>query len=115
MKVGIIGCGGMGLHHAEVIRKFPFVNDVICCDLSEKARLNAEAKGFRTLPDIPALLALPPDAVFVVTQASAHAACIRPCLDAGVPGPHNDTVELTALHGTAPAPRPRQWRSWPCA
>ncbi|MFB3892173.1 MAG: Gfo/Idh/MocA family protein [Phycisphaerae bacterium] len=85
MKVGVIGLGGMGRHHARVIRGFKFVREIIGCDLSAECRAKAEKDGMRTVPDIPALLALEPDAVFVITQATVHAAAIEPCLRAGLP------------------------------
>ena len=85
MKVGVIGLGGMGRHHAKVIRKFDFVAELLGCDQLPKAREAGAKDGIRSVADIPSLLAWRPDAVIVVTQASAHAGAIEPCLKAGIP------------------------------
>ena len=85
MKVGVIGCGGMGLHHAEVLRKLDMVDEVVCCDLGEAQRGKAQEKGLRALVTVEEVLAEKPGAVFVVTAPAAHAECIRKCLAKGVP------------------------------
>jgi len=85
MRVGIIGCGGMGLHHADEVRKLDLVDEVVCCDLAEAARRQAEAKGYKTLASVEELLETHPAAVIVVTAPAAHAACIKPCFERGVP------------------------------
>jgi predicted dehydrogenase len=85
MKVGIIGLGKMGLHHAGDVRTFEFVSEVVGCDIGEEARRRAEEKGIRTVRDVATLLAEKPQAAIVVTQPVTHAAVIRQCLEAGVP------------------------------
>lgn len=86
MKVGIVGLGKMGRHHAGVIGKFEFVDQIVGCDLNPAAREAARHEGLcSVVPDLDALLAAGPEAVFVVTQPSAHAAAIRTCLEAGRP------------------------------
>ena len=85
MKVGVIGLGGMGLHHAGDLRALDLVTEVIGCDVVEAMRRRAEGKGIRTVKDIEALLAEKPDAIVVATQATTHAPIIRRCLEAGVP------------------------------
>ncbi len=85
MKVGVIGLGAMGLHHAKDLRTLEFVTEVIGCDLSEEARRRAEAQGLRTFPSLPALLEQRPFAVIVVTPPTSHGAVIRECLEAGFP------------------------------
>ncbi len=84
MKIGVIGLSGMGIRHASVAKKSKFVRKVLGCDLSESARQNAARNGILSVPDLAALLAWKPDAVFVVTNATTHAAVIEPCLEAGV-------------------------------
>jgi len=84
MRVGIIGCGGMGLHHAVEVRELDLVDEVVCCDLAEAPRKQAEAKGFPTTASLEELLEAAPAAVIVVTAPAAHAACIRPCFERGV-------------------------------
>lgn len=85
MKVGVIGLGGMGLHHAREVVKLEFVDEVIGCDRSPEARTRGEEIGLRTVADVATLLAQKPDAVLVVTAPTTHAAIIRQCLEAGVP------------------------------
>lgn len=85
MRVGVIGLGDMGRHHARVIRDLPGVREVIGCDLWAEARRQAARElKIRCLTDVDALLAERPDAVFVVTQPSAHKASIEPFLKAGI-------------------------------
>jgi len=85
VRIGIIGLGGMGRHHARVIGEIDFVEDVIGCDVDPAARERAAADGIRSVESMDALLAGRPDAVFVVTAPAHHAECIRPWLAAGVP------------------------------
>ena len=85
MKVGIIGLGPMGLHHAGVVKAFDFVQEVRGCDLSEAARGAASKRGVASVESISELLAWKPDAVLAITQATAHTVAIEPCLRAGVP------------------------------
>ena len=85
MKVGVIGCGGMGLHHARVLRELEIVGEVVCCDISERCRAAAAGEGFRVVGDVAALLGEAVDAAVVVTPPSAHAANIRECFAGGVP------------------------------
>ena len=85
MKVGVIGLGGMGMHHVDDVRKYDFVREVVGFDLKEEARRRAEATGLRTVASLDALLGEKPDAAIVVTPPAAHAGNIRQCFDAGVP------------------------------
>lgn len=85
MKIGIIGLGRMGMHHADDVRKFEFVREVVGCDVSDEARKRAEATGMRTCPDVTALLEEKPDAAIVVTHPATHAGLTRQCFEAGVP------------------------------
>ncbi len=85
MKVGVIGCGGMGIHHAEELRKLEIVTDLVCCDLGEKQRAEASAKGFAVTATARELLAGGIDAAIVVTPPAAHASNITDCFNAGIP------------------------------
>ena len=85
MKVGVIGLGAMGRHHAADLRKMAIVTELLGCDVFEPARRKAEAEGFGTVSRLDELLAWRPDAVFVATPPSAHAEAIEPCLRAGIP------------------------------
>ena len=85
MKVGVVGMGGMGRHHARVVRELGFVNEVVGCDVSEKARALSRDEGFDCVESIDGLLALEPDAAIVATQASRHAEAVLPLVEADVP------------------------------
>jgi len=86
MRVGVIGLGGMGTHHARVIKGIPFVSEVVGCDLNPELRASAERKlGITTVPGVNALLDRECGAAFVVVQPTAHAAVAEPVLKAGVP------------------------------
>ena len=85
MRIGIVGLGGMGLHHVREIRKLAYVRQILGCDLSAAARASAKKDGIESVADIEAMLAWKPDAVFVVTQPATHRAVIEPVLKAGVP------------------------------
>ena len=85
MKVGVIGCGGMGLHHAEELRNLELVDEVVCCDIGEAQRKRAAERGYEALESVEELLSRGVDAAVVVTAPAAHGACIRPCFEAGVP------------------------------
>jgi predicted dehydrogenase len=50
IKIGIIGTGGMGNHHASQFTKMKGVKVVACCDISEQ-RCKAFAKKWK-VPDV---------------------------------------------------------------
>ena len=57
LKLGLIGCGGMGNHHARILSKMPEVNIVGVCDIiEEKARKLAEEIGTKWCVDFRDLL-----------------------------------------------------------
>ncbi len=85
MKIAVIGMGGMGRHHARVVREFGFVKEVVGCDISEESRARAREDGFDCVASIDGLLGLKPDAAIVATQASRHAEAVLPLLEASVP------------------------------
>ncbi len=86
MKIGVIGLGAMGRLHVQEIRKFPYVREILGCDMSAAARAAAKKDfGIDSVAKEPPLLAWKPDAIFVVTQPSTHVAVIEPALKAGIP------------------------------
>jgi predicted dehydrogenase len=85
MKVGIVGVGAMGRHHAQVVKNIVFVDDVLGCDVAASARQIAKSEGVKVVEDMTALLSWKPDAVIVATQPTGHAAVIEACIKANVP------------------------------
>ena len=41
MRVGVVGCGGMGRHHLGVLNRLPNFEIAAVCDISPKAAQNA--------------------------------------------------------------------------
>src|SRR5512133_371117 len=85
MKVGIVGVGPMGLHHAQVLRGMPIVRELRGCDLSPAMRKKAKTAGVPCVKDLEELIAWKPDAALVVTPPAAHAPVIEPLLRARIP------------------------------
>lgn len=84
IKVGLIGCGGMGNHHAPQLAKLPNIKVVGACDvIPEKAKALADKIGvtrvctdFRDLlPDV--------DAVWVCTEPFNRVDVVTTCAKAG--------------------------------
>ena len=65
MRIGIVGVGPMGRSHARAVRDMKFVQEILTCDLSKKARQAAAKEGFRTVADLKDLVAWKPDAAIV--------------------------------------------------
>ena len=87
LRVGLVGCGKMGLHHLAAIAKAPGATVVGIADpLADAAELNglipAEAK---LVPDVATLLKeTRPDVVHIVTPPHTHCAIARTLIEAGV-------------------------------
>ena len=83
VKLGIIGCGGMGNHHAGVLKDMEQVEVVAACDLIEaKARKTADAAGARWCTDFRDLLD-DVDAVWVCTEPFNRLEIVTTCAEAG--------------------------------
>jgi predicted dehydrogenase len=87
LRVGLVGCGKMGLHHLAAIAKAPGATVVGVADpLADPVEL----KGFipadaRVVADVEALLTdTRPDVVHIVTPPHTHAAIARRLIEAGV-------------------------------
>lgn len=84
LRVGVIGVGHLGQHHARVYASLPGSMLAGVMDIkSERARLIGERHGVPVFPD-PAALLKQVDAVSVAVPTSAHYAVVKTCLDAGV-------------------------------
>ena len=84
LKVGVVGVGHLGSHHA---RHYAQHADCELVGVSDRDRGRAEAKahelGCRVFPD-EVSLAAEVDALSVAVPAAAHAAAAIPCLERGV-------------------------------
>ncbi len=87
IRVGLIGCGKMGLHHLSAIAKVPGATVVGIADPVADA---AELQGLipadaRLVPDVTTLLQeARPDVVHIVTPPHTHCALARTLIEAGV-------------------------------
>lgn len=84
LRVGVIGVGHLGQHHARLYAGLPGVHLAGVMDISpDRARLIAERHGACAYDD-PAALLKEVDAVSVAVPTSAHHAVVKRCLEAGV-------------------------------
>jgi predicted dehydrogenase len=85
MRVGVIGVGHLGKHHARILSSLPAVELVAAVDTNqERAREIAAAHGTRPLFEARALLGQV-DAVTVAVPTELHRNIAMMFLDAGVP------------------------------
>lgn len=85
-RVGIIGAGNVAQRHARVLTGFDDVHLVGVTDVAaEAARRLGEAYGVPVVPDVAALLAAAPDAVYVCVPPFAHGAVEEAVLAADLP------------------------------
>ena len=75
VKFGIIGCGGIGGHHAKTIASLPGAQLVAVCDIRpERAKALAEKHGCEGFDDYAAMLARDDvQVVNVCTPSGLHA------------------------------------------
>ncbi|MGH7229643.1 MAG: Gfo/Idh/MocA family protein [Nitrospiraceae bacterium] len=84
LRVGVIGVGHLGQHHARLYASLPGSMLAGVMDIKpDRARLIGERHGVPVYPDPEALLKQV-DAVSVAVPTSAHHAVVKTCLDAGV-------------------------------
>lgn len=84
LRVGVIGVGHLGQHHARLYAALPGSTLVGVTDLDPKrAQTIADKQGVRFYPEIAALLPHV-EAVSIAVPTSAHHAVATRCLDAGV-------------------------------
>lgn len=87
LQVAVIGCGGRGRGHMQVLTKFEDTDLVAVCDLVESAR-NSAGDTFNVSKRYDTIEALLDnetlDAVFVATPAHLNAEAAAPCLERGV-------------------------------
>ena len=86
LKIGAVGCGGVGLKHQLGYVNHPQADLVCVCDLDkDKADARAEQIGVKAYYSIQEMLAGETlDAVDVVTADHLHFAPVMECLEAGI-------------------------------
>lgn len=84
LRVGVIGVGHLGQHHARLYAALPGSRLVGLVDTdAERAKLVAGRHGASVMADLPALLKQV-EAVSVAATTSAHYGVVKACLEAGV-------------------------------
>ncbi|RKN36114.1 Gfo/Idh/MocA family protein [Micromonospora musae] len=85
-RVGLVGAGGVAQRHARVLAGFDDTELIGVTDVRPAAAAAlAGLHGSRTYPDVEALLAARPDAVYVCVPPFAHGAVEGAVVAAGVP------------------------------
>jgi predicted dehydrogenase len=83
VKVGVIGVGYLGQHHARIFSEIEGVELVCVCDMNrgraEEISCNYGCSSFHTLPDVIGAC----DAVSIVTPTTTHHEVAMECLGAG--------------------------------
>jgi myo-inositol 2-dehydrogenase / D-chiro-inositol 1-dehydrogenase len=84
-KVGFVGAGGVALRHARHMAAFPDVEIISVTDPhASAAHAFAEETDAAAVPDVDALLATSPDAIYVCVPPHAHGAVEAAVLRAGI-------------------------------
>ncbi|GAC1451434.1 MAG: UDP-N-acetylglucosamine 3-dehydrogenase [Vulcanimicrobiaceae bacterium] len=84
VRIGVVGFGSIGRHHARNLREMPGVELVGVVDSSALARSQAAASGFPTFDDVAALIAEGLDAAVVSVPTSLHEDVAEPFIAASV-------------------------------
>ncbi|MCA9419543.1 MAG: Gfo/Idh/MocA family oxidoreductase [Nitrospira sp.] len=83
LRVGVIGVGHLGRHHARIYGTLPSATLVGVCDAdASRGQVVADECGVASFQDLDKLLALV-DAVSVAVPTSAHCAVVTTCLERG--------------------------------
>ena len=100
LRVGVVGYGAIGRHHARNLAQRPDVDFAGIADPSPAAREAATAAGFRAFASVEALAASGLDAAVVAVPTSLHERAAEPLF--GRPGDYRpfilegDAVDLGA-------------------
>src|SRR6266849_1572300 len=91
LRIGFVGAGGMGNHHAREALRREEARVTAVCDPSAPARerlvgtLGAASEGVKTHATLEEMLAAEPiDAAVITTPHTQHGAHVRACLEAGL-------------------------------
>jgi len=86
LRVGLVGAGGVGARHARTLAGFDDVDLAAICDpVTASAEALAGALGTRTVGDLPDLLSLGLDAVWLCVPPFAHGELELSLVRAGMP------------------------------
>ncbi len=84
LRVGVIGVGHLGQHHARLYASLPGSRLIGLVDAdASRAKLIADRHGASVMADLPTLLKQV-EAVSVAATTSAHYGVVKACLEAGV-------------------------------
>ncbi|MFM8551923.1 MAG: Gfo/Idh/MocA family protein [Nitrospiraceae bacterium] len=84
LRVGVIGVGHLGQHHARLYAALPGARLIGLVDAdAARAQLIAERHGTSVMADLPSLLKQV-EAVSVAATTSSHYGVVKACLEAGV-------------------------------
>lgn len=86
MRIGLAGCGRIGLMHADVLREMGDVKELVVADL-DPARATAVAARLdvSVAASFEDLLGTGPDGVVIATATDSHAELVKQAVAAGVP------------------------------
>ncbi|MCQ8770740.1 Gfo/Idh/MocA family protein [Streptomyces telluris] len=86
MRIGVVGAGRIGAHHAAVVKALDGVGQVVVADADhERAAAVAERVGARAAPSPEAVFDGRVDAVVIAATTSAHPGLIARAARAGLP------------------------------
>lgn len=83
MRIAVSGCGSIGLRHVRNLLALG-VEEVVVADPLDERVAEAVAAGAVARPDLRALIAARPDALFICTPAVAHLEAMRAGAAAGI-------------------------------
>ncbi len=84
VRVGVVGFGSIGRHHARNLREMPGVELVGVVDSSAVARVGAASAGFKTFDSTADLIAAGLDAAVISVPTSLHENVAEPFIDASI-------------------------------
>ncbi|PXX64169.1 myo-inositol 2-dehydrogenase/D-chiro-inositol 1-dehydrogenase [Nocardia tenerifensis] len=86
VTLGLAGTGRIGTSHAETLKNFPNVANVVVADADPgRARAAADKLGLEFAPDLDALFAADIDGLVITTATDSHPELITRAVDAGLP------------------------------
>ncbi|MFI6168081.1 Gfo/Idh/MocA family oxidoreductase [Nocardia sp. NPDC051052] len=86
VTLGLAGTGRIGTSHAETLKNFSNVANVIVADADpDRARTTATKLGLEFAPDLDTLFAADLDGLIITTATDSHPELITRAVDAGIP------------------------------
>ncbi|GAC1349083.1 MAG: Gfo/Idh/MocA family oxidoreductase [Vulcanimicrobiaceae bacterium] len=84
VRVGVVGFGSIGRHHARNLQAMPSVDLVGVAETVPAVRVAAAGAGYRTFDGVSALIAAGIDAAIICVPTSAHEDVAQPFIDASI-------------------------------